>query len=247
MRVWDVHPGYLNRQSLLGEHREIHAVLSVIINHKAGYARHPETVRWRGSLGALALRHDMVVAEMRFRGYGHRSPVICRDTPQWPGTFIDPPWRQFVLLEGKYRFREQGRIPLPRTTRQLWAQHKYSVLARDPELYRAVGREAAHPSDAQFFRDLSGTLVEALRARPPQGRLVNAVLHLWGYVSGKDGVPPGGDPAVIMAQIQQRARSMSVGYLLESTAMTDLAFWAQKRPCIHGDETGQCLKTKGAR
>jgi len=25
MRVWDINPGYLNRQSLLGEHRELQA------------------------------------------------------------------------------------------------------------------------------------------------------------------------------------------------------------------------------
>jgi hypothetical protein len=30
MRVWDADPGYLNRQSLLGEHREIHAILSIV-------------------------------------------------------------------------------------------------------------------------------------------------------------------------------------------------------------------------
>ncbi len=239
MRVWDIHPGYLNRQSLLGEHREIHAVFSVILNHKAGYASHPETMRWRGSLGALTLRHDMLVAEMRFRGYGHRSPVCVSDEPLWPGAYIDPPWRQFALLKGKYRSREQGRIPLPRNAQQLWAQHKYSVLARDPELYRAVGREAALRRDTRFFQELSVTLVDALRASPSPGRLMNAVLHLWGYVSGPEGVHPGGDAAVIMAQVQQRTRSMGEGYLLESTAMTDLAFWAQARHVVMKMKTGR--------
>jgi hypothetical protein len=40
---------------------------------------------------------------------------------------------------------------------------------------------------------------------------------------------------------------MGVVYLLESTAMTDLAFWAQRHACDLEDGTGQCLKTKGAR
>ena len=40
--------------------------------------------------------------------------------------FIDPPARQFGLLAGKYREREPGRIPLPRTPHELWAQHKDS-------------------------------------------------------------------------------------------------------------------------
>ena len=34
MRIWDVNPGYLNRQSLLGEHRELHAIFSIIKNNK---------------------------------------------------------------------------------------------------------------------------------------------------------------------------------------------------------------------
>ena len=34
IRVWDVHPGYLSRTRLLGEHREIHAVWTVITEEK---------------------------------------------------------------------------------------------------------------------------------------------------------------------------------------------------------------------
>jgi hypothetical protein len=46
MRVWDVNPGDLNRQSLLREHRDIHAVVSILTHAKQGDARHPETRRW---------------------------------------------------------------------------------------------------------------------------------------------------------------------------------------------------------
>jgi hypothetical protein len=45
MRVWDIHPGFLNRQSLLGEHREIHAIHTIVSRQKKGYSRHPETLR----------------------------------------------------------------------------------------------------------------------------------------------------------------------------------------------------------
>ena len=30
MRIWDVNPGYLNRQSLLGEHRELHGIYIIL-------------------------------------------------------------------------------------------------------------------------------------------------------------------------------------------------------------------------
>src|SRR6516225_12082778 len=61
MRIWDVDPALLCRQHLLGEHRELHAVWTILTTDSAGYRRHPETLRWEGRLGALARRHDRLV------------------------------------------------------------------------------------------------------------------------------------------------------------------------------------------
>jgi hypothetical protein len=65
MRIWDLSPGYLNRQSLLGEHRELHGIYSILTNGKVGYARHPETLRWARSRSGLSVRHRQLAAEMR--------------------------------------------------------------------------------------------------------------------------------------------------------------------------------------
>ena len=75
MRVWDVEPACLCRNHLLGEHAELHAVWSVITGVKAGYAQHPETLRWQGKLAALYARHDRLVAELARRGFRHASPL----------------------------------------------------------------------------------------------------------------------------------------------------------------------------
>lgn len=139
MRVWDVTPGYLNRQSLLGEHPEIHALVSILTAGKAGYARHPETRRWAEARCALSVRHDLVVSEMELRGYQHRSPVRARGLRVWPEAFLSTPGAQPTLLGQKYCHRAPGRIPLPCTLQQLWAQHKYSVLSRDPEYSHGWG------------------------------------------------------------------------------------------------------------
>lgn len=64
MRVWDIPPGFLCRKHLLGEHREIHSVFTVIDQDREGYSKHPETLRWVGKLAALKARHDEIVAEM---------------------------------------------------------------------------------------------------------------------------------------------------------------------------------------
>lgn len=75
MRIWDVPPGRLCRKHLLGEHAELHAVWSVLTLKKPGYSRHPETLRWKGRLRALFLKHEEIVAEMLSRGYAHNSPL----------------------------------------------------------------------------------------------------------------------------------------------------------------------------
>jgi hypothetical protein len=78
MRIWDIPPKRLCRNHLLGEHRELHAIWSVLVNGKKGYARHPETLRWRGKLKALYRRHDALVDEMAVRGYRHHTPLLKR-------------------------------------------------------------------------------------------------------------------------------------------------------------------------
>ena len=78
MRVWDIHPAKLCRNHLLGEHRELHAMWTIITEHKKGYSLHPETLRWKGKLKALYLRHAKLVAEMLNRGYAHNSPLDKR-------------------------------------------------------------------------------------------------------------------------------------------------------------------------
>jgi hypothetical protein len=63
MRIWDLPSKRLCRNHLLGEHRELHAIWSVLVNGKKGYSRHPETLRWKGKLKALFGRHEALVME----------------------------------------------------------------------------------------------------------------------------------------------------------------------------------------
>lgn len=75
MRIWDVDPRLLCRKHLLGEHRELHALWTILTQHKKGYSKHPETLRWIGKLNALYSRHDLLVAEMTARGYSHKTDL----------------------------------------------------------------------------------------------------------------------------------------------------------------------------
>lgn len=73
MRIWDLSPKRHCRNHLLGEHRELHAIWSVLVNGRKGYSQHPEMLRWKGRLKALFGRHEALVREMTERGYRHRS------------------------------------------------------------------------------------------------------------------------------------------------------------------------------
>jgi hypothetical protein len=103
MRVWDIPPPRLCRQHLLGEHRELHAVWTVLTRGKRGYSRHPETLRWVGKLRALYLRHDRLVREMEGRGYTHRSPLDERFATgaAVQRVYVDSPARQRAILASK--------------------------------------------------------------------------------------------------------------------------------------------------
>ncbi|GBC59798.1 hypothetical protein DENIS_0739 [Desulfonema ishimotonii] len=230
MRIWDIHPGYLNRQSLLGEHRELHGMASIILHNKKGYSRHPETLRWKPHLSGLIMRHEFLVAEMALRGYNHRSP-LDRETGavSWPEIFIDPPGGQFRILKEKYKDREEGRIPLPGSAQALWAHHKYSVLARDPEYYRRIGPALSGPAPRLSFDRLAEMLVRLMRQPPPRGRLINALMHMWGYVSDMENRETGkklpDHPADALHRIRQLALENHADYLVRSTALSDLSVW----------------------
>jgi hypothetical protein len=81
MRIWDIPTTRLCRNHLLAEHRELHAIWSIILNGKEGYSRHPEVLRWHGKLGALWLRHEEQRKEMIRRGFDHGSPLHIEDIP----------------------------------------------------------------------------------------------------------------------------------------------------------------------
>ena len=73
MRIWDIPPDKLCRNHLLGKHSEIHAIWSILTKNKKRFANHPETLRWRGKLRSLYLRHGKIVQEMKKRGFSHKS------------------------------------------------------------------------------------------------------------------------------------------------------------------------------
>ncbi len=120
-----------------------------------------------------------------------------------------------------------GRIPLPENEQQLWSQHKYSVLARDPNIYKQIGKEVSVKNIN--FAGLANLLAGLLRTPPGRGGIRNAAQHMWGYVSddpvpGKTNVNSWSLPRLLQ-ETQRRAKTMNVSYLLNSTALGELMAW----------------------
>ena len=103
MRIWDIAPKKLCRNHLLGEHRELHAMWTVITENKKGYSMHPETQRWKGKLKAMYLRHEELVKEMSRRGYNHKSPLDKKKAKgkSIQNIFVNEPIEQIQILKDK--------------------------------------------------------------------------------------------------------------------------------------------------
>jgi hypothetical protein len=103
LRIWDIPPQKLCRQHLLGEHRELHAIWVVLTQNKLGYSRHPETLRWRGKLHALYIRHSLLVNEIKNRGYEHKSNLEKKLATglKTQSEYVDSYDEQIRILKGK--------------------------------------------------------------------------------------------------------------------------------------------------
>jgi hypothetical protein len=181
-------------------------------------------------LSGLARRHSSLVAEMNLRGYTDRSPLPDgAGQIRWPETFVTPPAMQYDLLATKYAGRDQGRIPLPASAQELWAHHKYSVMARDPAAYRTLGPRIARMRRGADLSALAEELVRLLRRDPPAKFLLNALEHIWGHVSkiasADDKRVARASPADLFFRTCALAMQIQEPYLMASTALSDFALY----------------------
>ncbi len=226
MRIWDINPGYLNDKSLLGEHVELHGLHSIITNNKKGYSNHPEAKRWVNYLDSLIQRHELIISEMKLRGFNHKSPIrLNKKNNIWPDQYIDEPLKQFKILSKKYKNKISGRIPLPVSAQNLWSQHKYSVMARNINEYKKIGQYVSNIKPKQSFDKLSIHLVKLLRIQPSLGGIKNSLQHMWGYFDNNNSDINLLELNELLCRIQKLAYEKKEKYILESTALSELKIW----------------------
>ncbi len=240
VRVWDIHPGYLSNASLLGQHVEIHALYSIILGQKKGYANHPETKRWVANLGKLEVKHELTVREMYRRGFKHlsRCPKDLSDAedsgkPEEALGYVDLPAIQFAILRQKYQPQGlMGRIPLPQNGSEFWAHHKYSVMGRSYSYYKKVQEFMRNRWDRPIAEqaELIAKIMGILELPCTSKALNNLIDHLWGYFK-KEAAPPEKEQMLSLRQaafgeqldfLFALAQKYQQKYLLQSTVFADL-------------------------
>lgn len=134
VRLWTLHPRYLDAQGLVAAWREALLAQKVLAGKTRGYRHHPQLRRFREQArpsAAIAAFLRELAAEADRRGYRFDRSKIRRSGPA---------------------------RPIPETRGQLlheWRHLKAKLRARSPETYRlhrGVARPRAHP----LFRVVAG-------------------------------------------------------------------------------------------
>src|SRR5690554_1660646 len=114
MRLWSVHPRYLDRQGLTACWREALLAQTVVERTSGGYSNHPQLQRFRGTadpLAAVGAYLRGVADEADARGYSFTTSKILRegDVAQIPVTTgqLDYEWRHLL---GKLAVRSSDRF-----------------------------------------------------------------------------------------------------------------------------------------
>lgn len=143
MRLWTLHPQYLDPQGLVALWRETLLAREVLRGHTKGYRHHPQLLRFVSSASprsAVNRYLSIVYAEARMRGYQFDRSKLGRD---------------------------HAVLPIPVTNGQLeyeWRWLLKKLRSRSPAVYRhhlEVSAPLVHP----LFRVVPGPIAEWERGR----------------------------------------------------------------------------------
>ena len=150
MRIWSLHPKYLDARGLVALWREGLLAQAVLRGETKGYVRHPQLARFQGQpspAGLIAEYLRAVHAEAMSRGYHFSASKIGRSRP--PG--------RLAVTRGQLEFE--------------WRHLMKKLMVRDPER-RARLEKVRRPQPHPLFSVSRGGVAEwekvALPGRLPQ-------------------------------------------------------------------------------
>src|SRR5687768_7422672 len=136
MRLWTVHPRYLDGQGLVAAWREGLLAQKVLLGETRGYTRHPQLARFRVQpkpVEVIAAYLGLLAKEALRRGYVFDVSKIS--TPRFEGKLIET--RGQLLYE--------------------WRHLKRKLRRRSPQIYREY-RGLDCPKASSLFRIVNGSV-----------------------------------------------------------------------------------------
>jgi hypothetical protein len=143
MRLWTIHPAYLDAKGLVAAWREALLAQKVLSGGARGYTQHPQLARFRATpdpAGAIASFLAGLAAEAKQRGYHFDASKIAR--PRFNG--------QIEETSGQLRFE--------------WEHLRAKLRLRAPEAYQRM-REIKVPEAHPLFRIIPGGVRDWERQR----------------------------------------------------------------------------------
>ncbi|UCH10529.1 MAG: DNA lyase [Fidelibacterota bacterium] len=144
MRLWTLHPRYLDRQGLLAVWREALLAQAVLLGNTRGYRHHPQLTRFRDQpdpLAAIGSYLEGILAESRRRGYHFDSSKI---NPRRSGVKIP-------AAAGQLRYE--------------WQHLEQKLLQRAPQWLQEITPDD-DPQPHPLFRPVPGEASAWERVRP---------------------------------------------------------------------------------
>jgi hypothetical protein len=133
VRIWTLHPRYLDGQGLVALWREALLAQAVLRGKTRGYKRHPQLIRFRAGvnpLGCIASYLRAVHAEGLARGYRFASTRISR--ARYSG--------HLLVTRGQLEYE--------------WRHLQHKLARRDPEWLAGLGERPPRPHP--LFRVVPG-------------------------------------------------------------------------------------------
>jgi hypothetical protein len=142
MRLWTLHPKYLDAQGLTALWREALLAQKVLLGKTKGYRHHPQLLRFRqhpDSLGAIAAYLNVVHEESVRRGYQFDKNKIIADTNAIAILCTDGQLAyELAHLKKKLKQRDKKKYEEIREVRVAQANPMFSIIRGDAESWEVI-------------------------------------------------------------------------------------------------------------
>ncbi len=181
-------------------------------------------------MAEIHFRLASVQSELKFRNVNATKKEIDQPTPNILRRITDVSIiKEINDLNKKYNNIIAGRVKPPKNAQEMWSSYKYSVMARDVNLYKQIGKSLSVRKTREEFEEIAIILINELRKEPSKKGMRNTLEHMWGYISNASEINKSEIYKLSLKEfyeeIQQCVIKAKEPYLMKQTAISELGIW----------------------